>query len=48
VSVAVLPPSRDASLGDVQFGVVHEIKHGQRFFATAGAGVHAERADGTP
>ena len=48
VSVAVLPPSRDASLGDVQFGVVHEIKHGQRFFATRDAGAHVERADGTP
>ena len=48
VSVAVLPPSREATLGDVQFGVVHEIKHGQRFFATRGAGALAERADGTP
>ena len=26
VSVAVVPPSRDATLGDVEFGVVHEIK----------------------
>ena len=48
VSVAVLPASRDATLGDVQFGVVHEIKHDQRFFATRGEGAHAERADGTP
>ena len=47
VSVAVVPPSRDATLGDVQFGVVHEIKHGHRFVATP-----ARRAvvggDGTP
>jgi len=48
VSVAVLPASRAATLGDVQFGVVHEIKHDQRFFATRGEGAHAERADGTP
>lgn len=47
VSVAVLPPSRDATLGDVQFGVVHEIKHDQRFFATRGAGTQAERSDGS-
>ncbi len=48
VSVAVLPASRDATLGDVQFGVVHEIKEDQRFFATRGEGAHAERSDGTP
>ena len=41
VSVAVLPPSRDATLGDVEFGVVHEIKSGQRFFATRGEGARA-------
>jgi myo-inositol-1(or 4)-monophosphatase len=46
VSVAVLPPSRDATLGDVEFGVVHEIKLGQRFFATRGEGARVERADG--
>jgi myo-inositol-1(or 4)-monophosphatase len=48
VSVAVLPASRHATLGDVQFGVVHELKSGQRFFATRGEGAHAERADGSP
>jgi len=48
VSVAVLPPSRAATLGDVQFGVVHEIKSGQRFFATRGEGARAEGADGSP
>jgi len=47
-SVAVLPPSRDATLGDVEFGVVHELKHDQRFIAERGAGTRAERGDGTP
>jgi myo-inositol-1(or 4)-monophosphatase len=48
VSVAVLPPSRDATLGDVEFGVVHEIKLGQRFSAGRGTGAVVERADGSP
>ena len=48
VSVAVLPASLDATLGDVQFGVVHEIKHDQRFVATRGEGAYAEHGDGTP
>ncbi len=48
VSVAVLPASRDATLGDVEFGVVHEIKHGHRYYATRGGGAHAERVDGSP
>jgi myo-inositol-1(or 4)-monophosphatase len=48
VSVAVAPPREDATLGEVTFGVVHEIKTGQRFWARRGAGAHAERADGTP
>ncbi len=48
VSVAVLPPSLDATLGDVQFGVVHEIKHDRRFVATRGEGAYAELGDGTP
>jgi myo-inositol-1(or 4)-monophosphatase len=47
VSVAVLPPSRDATLGDVEFGVVHEIKSGQRFSAERGGGAQVERADGS-
>ena len=46
VSVAVVPPRLDATLGDVPFGVVHEIKSGHRFFASRGAGARAERADG--
>ncbi len=47
VSVAVLPPSREATLGDVEFGVVHEIKHGHRFFAERGMGTRAEHNDGS-
>ena len=46
VSVAVLPPSQDATLGDVEFGVIHEIKHGHRFFAGRGEGAHAEHVNG--
>jgi myo-inositol-1(or 4)-monophosphatase len=42
VSVAVVPPSPDATLGDVQLGVVHEIKSGQRFVARRGRGVDAD------
>ena len=38
VSVAVVPPREDATLGDVTFGVVHEIKSGDRFSANAAAG----------
>jgi myo-inositol-1(or 4)-monophosphatase len=48
VSVAVLPPSQDATLGDVDFGVVHELKQGNRFFAIRGERASAERADGSP
>jgi len=47
-SVAVLPPSRDATLGDVEYGVVHELKHDQWFVAERGAGTRAERAGGAP
>jgi myo-inositol-1(or 4)-monophosphatase len=42
VSVAVAPASRDATLGDVQLGVLHEIKSGNRFVARRGGGVHAD------
>jgi myo-inositol-1(or 4)-monophosphatase len=48
VSIAVVPPSEDARLGDVSFGVVHELKTGARFFARRGGGVHAETEDGSP
>jgi myo-inositol-1(or 4)-monophosphatase len=47
VSIAVVPPVRDATLGDVTFGVVHEIKSGTRFVAGRGRGVAAETGDGT-
>jgi myo-inositol-1(or 4)-monophosphatase len=48
VSIAVVPPSEDARLGDVSFGVVHELKTGARFSAARGRGAHAESADGSP
>jgi myo-inositol-1(or 4)-monophosphatase len=47
VSIAVVPANEDATLGDVSFGVVQELKTGQRFVAERGAGVQAEDADGT-
>jgi len=46
VSIPVVPPSPDATLGEVSFGVVHEIKSGDRFFAARGRGAHGRRADG--
>jgi len=46
VSVAVVPPSEDARLGDVSFGVVHELRNGQRFWATRGRGAGREGASG--
>ena len=46
VSIAVVPPSEDARLGDVSFGVVHELKSGQRFRASRGGGTRAESASG--
>jgi myo-inositol-1(or 4)-monophosphatase len=48
VSVAVVPPSEDARLGDVSFGVVQEIKSGQRFWAARGEGARGESATGEP
>jgi myo-inositol-1(or 4)-monophosphatase len=48
VSVAVVPPSEDARLGDVSFGVVHELKTGQRLWARRGGGAHAQTASGEP
>lgn len=41
VSVAVVPASMDATLGDVQLGVVQEIKSGDRFVARRGGGVES-------
>jgi myo-inositol-1(or 4)-monophosphatase len=46
VSVAVVPPSEDARLGDVSFGVVHELKSGERFLAERGRGTRREGASG--
>lgn len=48
VSIAVVPADERATLGDVSFGIVHELKTGQRFLAERGAGARAEEADGTP
>lgn len=48
VSVAVVPPSQDATLGEVTFGVVHEIKTGASFVARRDGGVEARRGDGSP
>src|SRR5262249_24277740 len=45
-SIPVGPPSEDARLGDVPFGVVHELKAGARFFAARDGGAHAETEDG--
>ncbi|HEX6312368.1 MAG TPA: inositol monophosphatase family protein [Acidimicrobiia bacterium] len=41
VSIAVTPPSEDARLGDVSYGVVQELKTGARFWARAGGGAGA-------
>jgi myo-inositol-1(or 4)-monophosphatase len=46
VSVAVVPPSEDARLGDVSFGVVHELKTGQRLWATRGGGAQGATSTG--
>jgi myo-inositol-1(or 4)-monophosphatase len=48
VSIGVAPPSEDARLGDVSFGVVHELKTGARFFASRGNGARAETSTGSP
>jgi myo-inositol-1(or 4)-monophosphatase len=48
VSIAVVPPERDATLGDVTFGIVQELKTGARFTAERGAGARAETLDGEP
>lgn len=46
VSIAIVPPTEDARLGDVSFGVVHELKSGDRFHAARGDGTVGERPDG--
>jgi myo-inositol-1(or 4)-monophosphatase len=48
VSIAVVPPSEDARLGDVSFGVVLELKTGDCFTARRGGGARAETAAGEP
>jgi myo-inositol-1(or 4)-monophosphatase len=47
-SIAVTPPDEAARLGDVNFGVVHELKTGDRYWAHRGGPAGGERADGTP
>jgi myo-inositol-1(or 4)-monophosphatase len=47
VSIGVTPPDEAARLGDVTFGVVHELKTGDRYWAARGEGAWGERADGT-
>jgi myo-inositol-1(or 4)-monophosphatase len=44
VSVAATPPVREATLGDVELGVVHEIKSNQRFVARRSRGVESDVA----
>jgi myo-inositol-1(or 4)-monophosphatase len=48
VSIGVVPPDEHAGLGEVSFGIVHELKTGQRFMAERGNGAQAVEADGTP
>ena len=43
VSIAVVPPYLEATLGDVRLGIVHEIKSGHRFIARRGGGVETDR-----
>jgi myo-inositol-1(or 4)-monophosphatase len=44
--VAVVPPRQDATLGEVEFGVVQELRSGARFTATRGGGARAEDPTG--
>ena len=48
VSIAIVPPSEDARLGDVSFAVVHELKTGSRFIARRGSGAQGETVEGAP
>jgi myo-inositol-1(or 4)-monophosphatase len=43
-----VPPDDAATLGDVSFGVVHELKTGHRFVAERGKGVRVEASEGEP
>jgi len=46
VSIGVTPPDEAARLGDVAFGVVHELKTGDRYWAARGRGAFGARVDG--
>jgi myo-inositol-1(or 4)-monophosphatase len=46
VSIAVVPPDEGATLGDVSFGVVQELKTGTCFTATRGGGAQVVDATG--
>jgi myo-inositol-1(or 4)-monophosphatase len=48
VSVAVVPADEHATLGQVSFGVVQELKSGHRFTAARGGGVRIEVPEGDP
>jgi myo-inositol-1(or 4)-monophosphatase len=48
VSVAVVPADERATLGQVSFGVVQELKTGHRFTAERGAGVRIDVPEGDP
>ena len=48
VSIAVVPPSEDARLGDVSYGVVHELKSGHRFRARRDFGARGTALSGAP
>jgi myo-inositol-1(or 4)-monophosphatase len=48
VSVAVVPADEHATLGQVSFGVVQELKTGHRFTAERGAGVRIDVPEGDP
>lgn len=48
VSIAVVPPDEAATLGDVTFGVVQELKSGACFTAERGAGVQILDGAGAP
>jgi myo-inositol-1(or 4)-monophosphatase len=48
VSIAVVPPDPDATLGEVRFGVVLELRSGRRFTAHRGGGAEVRDATGRP
>jgi myo-inositol-1(or 4)-monophosphatase len=48
VSIGLVPPTEDARLGDVFFGVVQELRTGARYWARRGEGARASTLDGRP